>query len=333
MSLLLQPIQIGSMKLDNRLLMAPIATSKSEVDGRVSREVLDYYTEKSKGGYLSLIIIEHSFISKEGKASNNQLSVAEDGFVEDLKKLSHAIHQNGTKAIMQINHAGSAAEKEITGSLPVAPSAIPHPRKGDETLHELTTEEIADIVTSFKKAAMRVKEAGFDGVEIHSAHGYLLNQFFSPLSNKRTDQYGGEVLNRIRIHLEVIHAVRGAVGEEFPIFLRLGASDYREGGTDIEDSLIAVQAFEKAGVNVLDISGGFCGFTVPGITKEQGYFAPLTEAIKKKVSIPVILTGGITKPEAAESLLQEKKSDLIGVGRAMAKDSEWAKYCIESLNI
>ncbi len=337
MSYLLKPLQAGSLHLNNRLVMPPMATSKSEQDGIVSQAILDYYDEKSKGGFLSLIIIEHSFVSRQGKASNGQMSIADDSVIENLKELSKIIHKNGSRCVMQINHAGSAATKEVTGTDPVGPSAVVNPRvmggvSDVLTLpHELTAGEIEGIVTDFKNAAVRVKEAGFDGVEIHGAHGYLLHQFYSPLSNKRTDEYGGTLLNRIRIHLEVIKAVREAVGSDFPILLRLGASDYMKGGVVIEDSVAAAGEFQKAGVDILDISGGFCGFTIPGSTGGQGYFAPLTEAIRKEIFIPVILTGGITQAEAAERLLKEEKADLIGVGRAVLNDSVWAEHAIEAL--
>lgn len=323
MQLLHEPVKIGNIQIKNRLVMPPMATSKSEGDGKLSKGILDYYEEKSKGGHIGLIIIEHSFINKEGKASNNQLSIADDSVIENLKQLSEAIHRNGSKAIMQINHAGSATTREITGSDPVAPSAIAHPRNTGVIPRELASEEIDGIIDSFANAAVRVKKSGFDGVEIHSAHGYLLSQFFSPYSNKRTDEYGGNVLNRIRIHLNIIDSVKKAVGEDFTIILRLGASDYMEGGTTIEDSLIAAREFEKAGVSALDISGGFCGYLRPD-SKEQGYFWPLTKAIKEQVSIPVILTGGITDVSAADQLLAEGKTDLIGVGRAILNDSDWA---------
>jgi 2,4-dienoyl-CoA reductase-like NADH-dependent reductase (Old Yellow Enzyme family) len=249
--------------------------------------------------------------------------------MDGLRKLADTIHKNGPKTAMQINHAGSAASEEITGTKPVAPSAVLNPRKGSMP-RELTCSEISNIVEAFGNAARRVKAAGFDAVEIHSAHGYFLNQFFSPLTNKRTDEYGGDVYNRIRIHLQVIEAVRKAVGNDFPILLRLGASDFTEGGTPIEDSQMAAREFEKAGIDILDISGGLSGYSVPGLAG-QGYFAPLTEAIKKVVSIPVILTGGITEIQAAEHLMAEKKADLIGVGRAILKDSKWAQKAIESL--
>lgn len=329
MTIMLTPLKAGQLELSNRLVMPPMATAKSEENGKVSQGIIDYYDEKTKGGYISLVIIEHSFIQGNGKASENQLSVADDNIIEGLKRLAEVIHGNGSKTVMQLNHAGSGTTEDVIGATTVAPSAVANPRRGTMP-RELTREEIRGIVESFKQAARRTKEAGFDGVEIHSAHGYLLNQFFSPLTNKRTDEYGGNLLNRIRIHLEVIEAVRSVVGEDLPILLRLGASDFMEGGISIEDSKIAAQEFEKAGVCILDISAGFSGYVVPGLSG-QGYFSPLTEEIKKVVAIPVILTGGITEIKAAEELLAEGKTDLIGVGRAILKDSNWAKEAIESL--
>jgi NADPH2 dehydrogenase len=326
---LLKPLQVGNLALANRLVMPPMATSKANPDGKVSQPILDYYAQKSAGGYIPLIIVEHSFIKSEGKARENQLSVSDDGVVEGLRELAAVIHHDGSKGIIQMNHAGSAASEDIIGTTPVGPSIVANPQKGGIP-RELTGEEIADIVEAFYKAACRVKAAGFDGVEIHSAHGYLLNQFLSPLTNQRTDEYGGDLHNRIRIHLQVIAAVRSAMGKNFPVLLRLGASDYTEGGTTIEDSQIAALEFEKAGVDILDISGGFSGYSVPGLAG-QGYFAPLSEAIKKVVSIPVILTGGITEAQAAETLLAEGKADLIGVGRAIFNDSSWARRAVESL--
>lgn len=330
MSYLLEPLRIKRLTLKNRLVMPPMATAKAEADGRVSQAILDYYDEKSRGGYISLVIIEHSFIRAEGKASENQISVSDDSKVEGLKRLAETIHKNGSKTAMQLNHAGSAALIDIIGTTPLAPSAVNNPRKGS-TPRELGIKEIDELIQVYYDAAFRVKQAGFDAVEIHSAHGYLLNQFLSPLTNKRTDEYGGDVKGRIHIHMKVIEAVRSAVGEGFPILLRLGASDYREGGTTIEDSREAAQEFEKAGIDILDVSGGFCGYVVPRLDC-QGYFAPLTSALKEVVSIPVILTGGITEAAAAEQFLAEGKADLIGVGRAVLKDSLWAKHAVESIN-
>ena len=223
MSYLKKSLDLGKLFLKNRLIMPPMATSNCP-DGIINQGIFDYYKEKSQGGYISLIIIEHSYISKEGRASRNQVSIADDRNNENLKELAKIIQQNGTKAVMQINHAGIQADEAITGFSSFGPSAIFNTRT-NATSKELTHKEIENIIEDFGKAAKRVKDAGFDGVEIHGAHGYLLSQFFSPLRNKRTDLYGGEVLNRIRLHLEVIKKVREVVGEEYPVFIRLGASD------------------------------------------------------------------------------------------------------------
>ena len=330
MSYLLKPYENGKIKLKNRLVMPPMATAKSTDDGKITNDILDYYREKSEGGYLSLIIIEHSYVSKDGMASKNQLSVADDSCIDGLKKLADTIHENGSKAVMQISHAGSLARSEVNEN-PVGPSPVLNPRKlNDNIPRELTKEDIQVVIGNFRDAALRVKDAGFDGVEIHSAHGYLLNQFLSPLTNKRSDEYGGNIRGRLKIHIEIIKAVREAVGKDYPILLRLGASDYMDGGTTVDDSKIAAQSFEKAGVDMIDITGGMCGFILQD-NKEQGYFSPLTLAVKNVVKIPVILTGGITKASAAENLLKEGKADFIGVGRAVMSDSQWAKKAIKSL--
>lgn len=329
MSYLLKPLQAGSLSLHNRLIMPPMATAKAEADGSLSQAVLDHYQEKSQGGYFSLIIIEHSFITPSGKAGDRQLSVADDNMLEGLRSLADVIHGNGSKTVMQINHAGGATTEKVIGKTPVGPSPLPHPWNGNIP-QELTKPEITGIIQSFQDAARRVKVAGFDGVELHGAHAYLLNQFFSPLSNQRTDEYGGTVQNRIRLHLQVIDAVRAVVGDDFPLLLRLGASDFKAGGITIEDSQTAAKEFEKAGISILDISGSFLGYKSPESTA-QGYFSPLSAAIKEVVSIPVILTGGIKEPQAAEQLLTTGKADLIGVGRAVLKNSQWAKQAIETM--
>lgn len=330
MSLLNTPIKIGSLELKNRLVMPPMATSKANEKGQVTAQICDYYDEKSAGGYIGLIITEHSYVSQEGKAGKGQLSMAKGSDVVGLNCLTDIVHKNGSKVIAQINHAGGAANPQITGK-PVAfsTSAVKIP-KFPAVPVAMTLQDIEKVIHDFAAAAVRTKEAGFDGVEIHSAHGYLLNQFYSPLTNKRTDAYGaGTMEDRLRLHTEIIRAVRYAVGPEYPVALRLGACDYTEGGSTKEDGVEAAKMLEEVGIDLLDISGGFCGYVRPGV-QEQGYFQELTEAIKKVVDIPVILTGGITESTAAETLLKNNKADLIGVGRAILKNSSWAKEAVLS---
>lgn len=326
--LLKQSINIKNLKLKNRLVMPPMATAKSDEKGLVSEALCDYYKERAKGGYIGLIITEHSYVSNEGKASNEQLSLSDDNAIEGLKKLTDIIHKDGTKVFAQINHAGSATTEEITGSKIVSASSVVNPGKKvglpDIIPHSLSIEEIIDIENQFVEAAIRVKDAGFDRVEIHSAHGYLLNQFYSPLTNHRTDKYGINCMeNRIRIHVEIIKKIRAVVGEDYPIAIRFGGCDYMKNGSTIEDAVNACKIFEQAGVDLLDISGGMCRYMRKD-NNEPGYFKDMTEKIKKAVSIPVILTGGIATIDEAETILNANKADMIGVGRVLLKDAKWA---------
>lgn len=327
MNYIATPFKSGKVHLHNRLILPPIVTNKADELGKVTEELLEYYKILTDGGYFSAAILENAYISTSGKFDRRQLSIENDDMIEGLSQLAKIIQGNGTKCLLQINHAGIHASKVQAGTLPIGPSDIidsysqKHARKMEQ-------EEIANIVVLYKSAALRAQSAGFDGIEIHSAHGFLLNQFYSPLINKRNDIYGGTVHNRIRIHIEVIKAIQEVINDNFIISLRLGARDYMAGGTTIEDSVIAAVEFEKAGVDLLSISGGLSGFTVPG-DNSQGYFSPLSSAIKKVVKIPVLLTGGITEPSAANRLLMEQKADLIGIGRAMLKNLHWGRLAIE----
>lgn len=209
MSLVNKSIEIGGLKLAGRILMPPIATYQCNENGMVTQKVCDYYAKRAKNSHVSLIITEHSYISQQGKAKEKQMSIAEDKCIDGLKNLVDAIHACGVKVFAQLNHAGSAAMRNVCITNPVAPSPIVLPVKtalGDGLLpRKIEKTEIPGIVNDFVKAAKRAKEAGYDGVEIHSAHGYLLNQFYSPLTNHRNDEYGGSIRNRLRIHGEIIH--------------------------------------------------------------------------------------------------------------------------------
>lgn len=324
MSLIKTPLKIKDLTLNNRLAMPPMATSKSD-DGKVSDELLEYYDQRATDGYIGLIITEHCFICNEGQASLNQVSVSKDEDIEGLSRLAQTIRKDGTKAFVQINHAGLAGMNDTV----YGPSRVNHPngKNIDKNIVVLSKEEIKNLVETYATAALRVKKAGFDGVEIHCAHGYLLNQFYSPLTNQREDEYGGNLQNRIRIILEVIKAVREKVGPDFVVALRLGACDYGLDGTTIEDSVYAAKEFEKAGIDLIDITGGFNGYVRKDVTY-PGYFKDASSAIKEAVDIPVILTGGITDIKDAENLLEEKAADLIGVGRALFKDGDWARKAL-----
>lgn len=324
MAHILDPITIRNLTLVNRLVMPPMATAKADENGYVTDAICDYYQERAKHSKISLIITEHSYIHLQGKAHPGQTSIASDDALPFLQRLTDCIHQENVKVFAQLSHAGSAALSKITGYSPVGPSPIYHPKQVEELPAEMTLQQIRQVTEWFAQAALRAKQAGFDGVELHSAHGYLLNQFFSPLANHRTDEYGPQsVENRIRFHREVIQAVRQAVGEEFPIVLRLGGCDYEAGGSTVEDCVEACRLLEHSGVDLLHLTGGMNGFIRPG-HGEPGYFRDLSVPVKQAVHLPVLLTGGVTTPVQAEALLEEGCADLIGVGRAIFKNVHWA---------
>ncbi len=330
MSYMDQPLVMKRLALKNRLVLPPMASGLADPEGEVTDEVIRHYVQLARGGFLGLIITEHHFIAPEGKARPGQLSLADDGKIEGLARLTKAVHAEGCPVIAQISHAGCALREPHPGLPVLSPSGIPFGNSQTES-RSMTADEIRTVIRQFAQAARRAREAGYDGVEIHSAHGYLLNQFASPLTNHRDDEYGGSVEGRLRIHRDIIAAVREEAGDDFPILVRLGACDYMDGGNTFTDGIRMAEILAQTDIDALDISGGLSGYRIPGREGMQGYFSDISTAIRAKVSLPVILTGGVTEIHAAEQLLQEGAADLIGVGRAMLKDPLWAKKAFEEL--
>ena len=318
---LLDPLKVKGLTLKNRIVMPPMNTEYATAEGGVANKLIEHYSQRAKD--LGLQIIEHSYVSLDGKLSKRQLGAYDDSMVPGLKKLSSTIHTKGTPVIMQINHAGGRCTEEILGTKPVAPSHSGEAR-------ELRIDEIEALAEAFAAAAERAIRAGFDGVEVHGAHGFLLNQFFSPLTNKRTDKYGGSLENRVRFPLEVVEKVKEKVGKKLLLY-RIGADDLNPAGTKIKDSHKFAKKLEKADVDIIDVSGGICGSRPEQLQNTQGFFVPQAQQIKKVVNIPVIGVGGITEPEYANKIIQEGKIDLVAVGRALLKDPDWATKAIKNL--
>ena len=304
-------LNVGSLVLKNRLVLPPMATEKS-AKGQVTNGLVAYYGDMARSGP-GLIIQEHSFVSPEGRASANQVSLAADADIPGLQRLTAAVHAQGVPILAQISHAGSAAHRAITGQEVISASAVSNPSRAasvqgqPEFPREMTQGDIQRIVQAFVDAAVRAQQAGYDGVEIHSAHGYLLDQFYSPVTNKRTDDYTGQTLaGRTRLHVEIIQAIRRQVGSDFALSLRLGGSDYMDGGAVVGDVSEAAKIFETAGIDMLSLSGGMSVFFRPGHT-EAGYFAELSAAAKKGTTLPVLLTGGIADGAEAEAFLEKDR--------------------------
>lgn len=318
---LLDPLELRGLRLKNRVVMPPMHTGLATSKGAVTSRLIEHYVRRSKA--LGLLIVEHSYVSLDGKLSERQLGIYDDKLISGLKKLSKSVHDLGTPIVIQINHAGSRASMEVTGTRPVAPSS-------DESARELKIKEIEALAEEFAIAAERAMKAGFDGVEIHGAHGFLLNQFFSPLTNQRRDRYGGSLENRMSFPLEVAAKVKETVGGKLLLY-RLGADDLDPAGTRIEDSQRFAVRLEEAGVDIIDVSGGLGGSRPEQLQSRQGYFIPQAQQIKKAVGVPVVGVGGIKEPQYADKLIREGRVDLIAVGRELLKDPDWALKAIETL--
>lgn len=249
-----EPIQVRKMRLKNRLVGSPVTTNFASPIGEPTERLIHFYRERAKGG-AGLIIVEGSFIHPDGKGYVNQLGIHGDELIPRLKKLADAIHEGGAKASIQIHHVGRRTSSKITGSVPKAPSPIPcYP--GGEVPEELTLDGIERIVEAHVMAALRAKRAGFDSVDIHAAHGYLIPSFFSPLSNKRKDDYGGSLENRARIAVDIIRGIRAVVGDDFPITMKISGDEYAKGGVSLEESKQIVPLLEKAGIDAIEVSAG-----------------------------------------------------------------------------
>lgn len=318
---LLSPLAVKGLSLKNRIIMPPMYTGFASSEGAVTEKLVEHYVRRSQK--LGLLIVEHSYVSIEGKFSEHQLGIHTDTLLSGLQKLSSSIHALGTPIIAQINHAGRTASKKITGRQPIAPF-------GDQNAAELKLEEIEALTEIFARAAERAMRAGFDGVEIHGAHGFLLNQFYSPLSNRRRDKYGGPLENRIRFPLEVVEKVKEKVGGRLLLY-RLGSDDLDPSGTKIQGSQKFAKKLEQAGVDIIDVSGGLCGSRPDKLQHQQGYFTSQAKQIREVIEIPVIGVGGITEPEFADRLLREGRVDLVAVGRKLLEDPDWAKKAVKAL--
>ncbi len=325
MTRLFDTLVIGSLKLKNRLVLPPMRCGKAASDGEVTDELLQHYLNLSDGP--GLVIVEHAYIVDLGRMQA-QLGISHDRYIPGLSKLVKAIHSKGARAALQINHVGSMGVSKVIGTQPSAPSAIIHPRNQDKEMPRMMTKkEIEEVVEAFAQAAIRAVKAGFEGVEVHCAHGYLNSQFMSPISNLRQDEFGGSPENRIRLAAQSVQAIRKVVDEDFPVLCRFGAKDYLPNGLELPESATMAKILVKAGVDVLDVSGGMVGIEPPG-EKMQGFFIPEAEALKDMTHAIVVGVGGITDPHFADEAIRKHRVDLIAVGRSMLKDPTWCKQAL-----
>jgi len=321
---LLSPIDIGTLHLKNRIVMPAMGTGYAAEDGTATDRLIDYFAFRAIGG-AGLLIVEATAVHPLGKIFQGQCGMFDDMHILGFQKLTKTIHDWGGTIAMQLAHGGRQTKAKLIGSQPLGPSAIPAPALCTETPKAITVDEIQEIVRSFGEAARRVKEAGFDAVEIHGAHGYLINQFLSQNANHRTDSYGGSLVNRARLAIETVSEVKKRVGSAIPVFFRLNGEDYIRGGFTLNEAVEITPWLVEAGTDVLHVSAGVYGShpsTIPLIGSKQGCFVPLARAIKKVVTVPVTAAGRIKSPSLAEEILEEGSADLITMGRAIMADPD-----------
>ncbi|MCK4791000.1 MAG: FAD-dependent oxidoreductase, partial [Desulfobacteraceae bacterium] len=329
---LFESAHIGSLELKNRILMAPMGTRLASEMGAVTQRQIDYYEERAKGGVGAIIVEVTSVDYPLGSGTLKNLTIDDNNYIAGHNELVEAIQTHGAKAICQIWHVGRNARPENRRGLqPVAPSAIPT-KFYNVMPRELTTGEVEEIVKKFVQAAIRVKAAGYDGVELHGAQGYLIGSFMSPSSNRRGDRYGGHLLGRMTFPLEIVQGIRGEVGRDYPLLFRFAADEFIDGGMNLEESKKVAKILEEAGVDALDIAAGTYDSIAVGVdamSSPQGWKIYLAESIKKVVKIPVISVGPIRTPEFAEQIISEGKIDFVSLGRGLLADPYWPQKARE----
>jgi 2,4-dienoyl-CoA reductase-like NADH-dependent reductase (Old Yellow Enzyme family)/thioredoxin reductase len=320
---------IGRLEIENRIVMAPISTNLAGVEGEVTQQLIDHYSRIAKGG-VGLIIVENMCVHfPEGRHGTTQPRIDADEFIPGLHRLVQAIQQYGVKVGVELAHPGGVADVRFVKTQPVAPSSIPM-KSGAVTPRALTREEIEELVDRFGKAALRAKKAGFDMVEIQAGHGLLINQFLSPLCNKRRDEFGGSLDGRIRFLKIIVEKIRDYAGRSFPISVRLGVEEFEEGGIKIEEGRQIAKKLSDAGVDAIHVTLGGTSMErrLEPMPYPQGWRVYLAEEIKKVVDVPVIVVGVIREPWFAEKILQEGKADFIALGRALIADPQWPKKAL-----
>jgi 2,4-dienoyl-CoA reductase-like NADH-dependent reductase (Old Yellow Enzyme family)/thioredoxin reductase len=319
---LFSPIRIHTLEVKNRIVMPPMCTAFATIRGEVNDRLIAYYAERAKGG-VGLINVEFTAVSPVGKVFDHMTGLYDDGMIPGFKKLVDAVHDEGAKAAIQLSHAGRRTHSTVIGEVPVAPSAVP--RLNGEVPRELSIDEIQTLIHDFVRAASRAKKAGFDAVMIHMAHGYLINQFLSPLSNRRQDRYGGDLEGRSRFAIEILQRTRAELGPDFPITCRFCADEYLPGGFDLDQSTTVAKKLEEEGIDAIDISAGTHEtdyiMSAPS-NMPPGFLTHLSEAVKEVVSVPVGIVGRINDPILAEKILADGKADFISMGRSLIADPE-----------
>ena len=328
MSILFDPVNIGKMEVKNRFVRSATAESACGEAGAVTEELLDIYKELAKGG-VGLIVTGHAYVQPNGRCSTDQIGIYGDELVPGLKKLADEVHKASPdcRIAVQIAHAGRQASRQNEGDI-VAPSDVPG---SNITARAMTDAEIEECIDSFVDAAERAKLAGFDAVQFHSAHGYLISSFNSPYTNLRTDKWGGSLENRMRFLLEIYRRTRAKLGDDYPMFVKMNAEDFLDGGIQIEESAQIARSLAAEGIDAIEVSGGmYESYAGKGIIRtrirkleQEAYFFSNTAEIKKAAGdVPVMMVGGIRSVSLMEKIIQEGKADFISLCRPLIREPD-----------
>nr|WP_326492949.1 NADH:flavin oxidoreductase/NADH oxidase [Alicyclobacillus fastidiosus] len=314
---LFDPLVIRGLTLNNRIVVSPMCQYQAEANGYINDWHIVHYGSLALAG-ASLLFVESTAVEDRGRISSRDVGLYEDGQVEGLRRIVQFAHAQGVKMGVQLNHAGRKADLDDDI---IAPSAVAFSDRY-RTPREMTPEDFASVLEAFQQSARRAVAAGFDVIEIHAAHGYLLHQFLSPLSNRRQDEYGGEREQRLRFPLEVVRAVRAVIPHDMPLFVRVSASDYHPNGLSIEDLRYFTQAFRDAGVSLVDVSSGGNVPVAPDKVY-AGYQIPLAESIRSHVDVLIGGVGMLDDPVLADSIVQSNRADLIFIARGFLRNKNW----------
>lgn len=322
MSKMFEQTAIKNLALPNRFVRSATYEGMATEEGAVTSALVHKMVELVKGG-VGLIITSHAYVSPEGQAGLRQIGIYKDELIPGLQEMTEAVHEHGGKIIMQISHAGIFSTYKMSGQTPLAVSEIP-----GKPYSEITKRDIQKLIAAFADGAGRAKAAGFDGVQMHSAHGYLLSQFLSPLFNRRRDEYGGNIENRARIHLEAYRAIRKTVGENYPVLIKLNCSDFADTGLTANESLQVARMLAAAGLSAIELSGGLLTSSdlSPSRIKikteeDEAYFSEQAHNFKD-IHIPLILVGGIRSFSVAERLVEDGVADYISMSRPFIREPD-----------
>jgi len=335
MSILFTPVRIGSVTVPNRFVRSATHDFMADDEGNVTDANVELYRRLAEGE-VGLIITGHAHVQPSGKASPKQMAVFDDRFIEGLARIPEIVHHFASRVFLQIAHAGRQTKEKLCGCIPVSPSAVYDP-VSKIMPRELASDEFQVLIVDFISAAKRAKRAGFDGVQLHAAHGYLLSSFLSPHTNRRADEWGGPVENRARVLVEILRGVKSACGRDFPVIVKLNSTDFLEGGLVLEDAVRVARMIEAEGIDGIEVSGGMAeagrGSVWAGLRgeDEEGYFVENAARIKRAVRVPVFALGGIRTLAVAERIVREGRADLVSLSRPLIRDPFLVKHFREGL--